>query len=73
MDKKRDMSKQKKKPELEQAASATSDKDHDAVQAAHDQAERDIEHDPEVSMHSPNDDLDEGELARLGEDGGPVE
>ena len=30
-------------------------------------AEKDIEDDPEFSAHSPNDDLDEGESARLGE------
>jgi hypothetical protein len=34
---------------------------------AHEQAEKDIENDPEFSAHSPNDDLDEGESARLGE------
>jgi hypothetical protein len=34
---------------------------------AHHQAERDIKNDPEFSAHSPNDDLDEGESARLGE------
>jgi hypothetical protein len=34
---------------------------------AHEQAERDIQNDPEFSAHSPNDDLDEGETARLGE------
>ena len=33
-----------------------------------DQAEEDMENDPEFSSHSPNDDLDEGETARLGED-----
>ena len=35
---------------------------------AHREAERDISADPEFSAHSPNDDLDEGETARLGED-----
>ena len=30
-------------------------------------AEKDIEDDPEFSAKSPNDDLDEGELGRLGE------
>ena len=38
------------------------------IKAAHDQAERDIEQDPDLSIHSPNDDLDESESARLGED-----
>lgn len=40
----------------------------DEVERAHREAERDISADPEFSAHSPNDDLDEGETARLGED-----
>jgi hypothetical protein len=36
--------------------------------SAHTEAEKDIEADAELSAHSPNDDLDEGETARLGED-----
>lgn len=36
--------------------------------AAHEEAEKDIDNDPDLSIHSPNDDLDEGETARLGED-----
>lgn len=45
-------------------------KDKEHVEEAHDQAEKDMEKDPEVhSKHEPGDDLDEGELARLeGED-----
>jgi hypothetical protein len=35
---------------------------------AHQQAERDIAKDADLSLHSKNDDLDEGELARLGGD-----
>lgn len=38
------------------------------AEAAHEQAEKDIANDPEMSAHSPNDDLDEGETARLGDD-----
>lgn len=38
------------------------------VQAAREEAYDDIEHDADLSIHSPNDDLDEGETARLGED-----
>ena len=38
------------------------------VEAAHEQAEKDIANDAEMSAHSPNDDLDEGETARLGDD-----
>lgn len=38
------------------------------VKAAYEQAEQDIEQDPDLSIHSPNDDLDEAETARLGED-----
>ncbi len=37
------------------------------IESAHVEAEKDIEADPEFSAHSPNDDLDEGETARLGE------
>ena len=35
---------------------------------AHDEAEKDMTEDAELTAHSPNDDLDEGETARLGED-----
>ena len=38
------------------------------TEAAHQQAEKDIANDPEFSAHSPNDDLDEAETARLGDD-----
>jgi hypothetical protein len=38
-----------------------------AAEKAHEMAEKDIEKDPDLSIHSPNDDLDEGETARLGE------
>jgi hypothetical protein len=36
------------------------------VKNAHQQADKDMARDPD-NIHSPNDDLDEGELARLGE------
>jgi hypothetical protein len=39
-----------------------------AAQAAHQQADQDMEDDAELTASSPNDDLDEGETARLGED-----
>jgi hypothetical protein len=35
---------------------------------AQNEAEKDLKNDPEFSAHHPNDDLDEGETARLGED-----
>ncbi len=38
------------------------------VAAAHEQADKDMEDDAEFTASSPNDDLDEGETARLGED-----
>jgi len=38
-----------------------------AVQA-HEEAEKDMNEDAELTAHSPNDDLDEGETARLGEE-----
>lgn len=34
---------------------------------AHEEAEKDMDEDAELTAHSPNDDLDEGETARLGE------
>jgi hypothetical protein len=37
-------------------------------EAAHDEAAHDINEDPDLSVRSPNDDLDEGETARLGGD-----
>jgi hypothetical protein len=43
-----------------------------AAAKAHEQAEHDIAEDPDLSIHSPNDDLDEGETARLGEDNIPL-
>lgn len=39
---------------------------------AHDEADRDIAEDAEFSASSPNDDLDEGETARLGEGENPL-
>jgi hypothetical protein len=37
------------------------------AEQAHTQAEQDMEDDAELTASSPNDDLDEGETARLGE------
>lgn len=39
---------------------------------AHNEAEKDMNEDAELTAHSPNDDLDEGETARLGEDTGDI-
>ena len=43
------------------------DKDEHVVEAR-EEAMDDIAQDADLSVHSPNDDLDEGETARLGED-----
>ncbi|HEY0679562.1 MAG TPA: hypothetical protein VGD17_14860 [Chitinophagaceae bacterium] len=43
-------------------------KENENVAAAFEEASKDIEADPDLSIHSPNDDLDEEESARLGED-----
>lgn len=43
-----------------------SEKEKRVTDLAHKQADEDIENDLEISAHSPNDDLDEGETARLG-------
>ena len=40
----------------------------DVTDNAREEALEDIEEDADLSIHSPNDDLDEGETARLGED-----
>lgn len=42
--------------------------EREQAEKAHEAADKDIEQDPELSIHSPNDDLDEGETARLGEE-----
>ncbi len=47
-------------------------KENENVAAAYKEASKDIEEDPEFSAKSPNDDLDEGESARLGENTGLV-
>lgn len=52
-----------KNKQTEQSASA----DNDVIKA-HMEADKDIAKDPDLSIHSKNDDLDEGELARLGGD-----
>ena len=44
-----------------------SDEQHKLNVSAHDEAEKDMEDDVEMTASSPNDDLDEGESARLGE------
>jgi hypothetical protein len=53
------------KKQQDDAANSTA---NEKVIEAHEQADKDIQHDADLSVHSPNDDLDEGETARLGED-----
>ncbi len=61
---------------MQNAEDKSTDKNDDLQQqnkniaAAHKEADKDIDHDPDLSSEpSPGDDLDEGELARLeGED-----
>ncbi|MDB5207324.1 MAG: hypothetical protein JWR72_2399 [Flavisolibacter sp.] len=45
-----------------------SDDQKNLNESAHSEAEKDMDDDAELTAHSPNDDLDEGETARLGED-----
>ena len=40
----------------------------EVIELAHTEAEKDIEDDAELTGPGPNEDLDEGEIARLGED-----
>jgi hypothetical protein len=42
-----------------------------AIQS-HEEAEKEMSEDAELTAHNPNDDLDEGEAARLGEDTGDI-
>lgn len=63
-----DKNKSNQSPETRSNASFRASLTREEVERAHRQAERDIDADPEFSAHSPNDDLDEGETARLGED-----
>ena len=42
------------------------------VRKAHEEADKDIAEDPDFNAQSPNDDLDEGESARLGENTGLI-
>ena len=45
---------------------------NEKVAEAHEQADADISKDPDLAEGTDKDDLDEGELARLGEDNNPV-
>lgn len=45
-----------------------SNKEKTLAASAHDTADKDMAHDAELTATSSNDDLDEGESARLGED-----
>jgi len=49
-----------------------SNSDKEKAIEAHDQAEKDMDEDAELTAQSPNDDLDEGETARLGEGTGDI-
>lgn len=51
----------------EQRSGQDIDRENENVAAAYEEASKDIEADPEMSEGSANDDLDEGETARLGE------
>lgn len=57
----------KRKPDQQKHSDGKSDQ-RKVAEEAHREADKDIARDPDLSLHSPNDDLDEGELARLGED-----
>ena len=59
----------KKTTDEKETTSATQKiNDPEHVKDALQQAEKDIANDADLSIHSPNDDLDEGELANLGGD-----
>jgi len=52
----------------EQTKQAQKEGDRRKETEAYEEAEKDIEQEPELSSHNANDDLDEGETARLGDD-----
>ena len=52
-----------KQPQQENSAKNVPD---EKIRAAYDQAEEDIQQDADLSLHSPNDDLDEGETGETG-------
>ena len=62
------MEPRKKQTEKTENVKDQQDRENENVTQAHDQAEKDMENDADLNMHSPNDDLDEGESARLGEE-----
>ena len=49
-------------------ATTGNEMDKEVIELAHTEAEKDIEEDGELTGPGPNEDLDEGESARLGED-----
>ena len=59
--------KQQQQPDRAMQRDLEADK-KEHVKEAREQANADIEKDADLSIHNPNDDLDEGETARLGED-----
>ena len=61
------MTPSKKKETIPEKNSSNESSSKDLNTAALKEAEKDIEKDPDLSIHHPNDDLDEGETARLGE------
>ena len=65
----RNINKSNSKPEKTSRVNTTENANAaENIRAAHEQADEDIGKDPDLSFHSPNDDLDESEAARLGED-----
>lgn len=58
---------QEKQPTEEKPSVIKKEDTANNVQRAHTEAEKDIAADAELSAHNPNDDLDEGETARLGD------
>lgn len=66
-DKKQSPNNERDQQAAEQQPRQDIDRENENVAAAYQEASKDIDADPELSVSSPNDDLDEGESARLGE------
>jgi hypothetical protein len=70
-DKKQTPGNQRQQPD-EQQPRQDIDRENENVAAAYEEASKDIDADPDLSAGSPNEDLDEGESARLGENTGLI-
>jgi hypothetical protein len=60
------MKRKEQQKERKEAPHSNKPRNEKPVEQAHRQADKDIAHDPDLTFRHRNEDLDEGELARLG-------